>query len=166
MSLPCPYHTLSQWWPSQPLISLYLHGCPPYSLTATHPTCTSILSLFKEKITDQSLDESKRNHFDVISSKCRQDRQHCVGQVSYRYLTATNGMPYVDDFLPFCCKQQRKELTFSTCIVRVTVIGSCVYVCYESTSAKSVLFNLMDILIGLTLKSGDFWPSKTTSFKS
>ena len=47
MSLPRPYYTLSQRWPSQPRISLYLHSClthrgPPHSITATHPTCTSI----------------------------------------------------------------------------------------------------------------------------
>ena len=36
---------------------------------------------------------SKRNHFDVITSKCRPDRHHCVGQVSYRYLAAANYMP-------------------------------------------------------------------------
>ena len=51
MSLPCPYYILSQWWPNQPWILLYLHGClthrgPPHSLTAAHPTCTLILSLF------------------------------------------------------------------------------------------------------------------------
>ena len=49
-SLTHPYYTPMQRWPSQPRISLYIHDClthrgPPHSLTATHPTCSSILSL-------------------------------------------------------------------------------------------------------------------------
>ena len=47
---------------------------------------------------------SKRNHFDVITSKCRPDRHHCVGQVFLSLPNSRQWMPPVDDRLPFCCK--------------------------------------------------------------
>ena len=72
-SLSCPYYTLSQRWPSQPRISLYLHGflahrAPPHthSISAAHPTCTSILSWFLKK-KKSSKKASKRNHFETLN---------------------------------------------------------------------------------------------------
>ena len=94
-SLPRP---LLQRWPSQPQISLYLHDClthrpPPthtHSLTAAH-----FNSLLISK-NDWSKASSRRNHFDIITSKCQTDCDHCVGHDRY--------MLHVDDRLPFCCK--------------------------------------------------------------
>ena len=86
-SLPHPYYTLSQQWPSKPQISLYLHGClthrgPPHSLTAAHPTCYRFSpyflnnwSKFRWKLLQG---EATLN---VIISKCWPDCHHCVGQV-------------------------------------------------------------------------------------
>ena len=50
---------------------------------------------------------SKRNHFDVIASKCRPDHHHCVGQVFLSLPTAASGRPHVDDPCHFVVNLQQ-----------------------------------------------------------
>ena len=48
---------------------------------------------------------SKRNHFDVITSKCRPVRHHCVGHVFLSLFNRRQLRSYVHDHFPPCCNK-------------------------------------------------------------